>query len=128
MAAIINWDEALNQVGGDTEFLEEVLNDLLAESDTALQDIGAGVAAKNFDAIMKAAHRIKGSASYLCCEKLRDVSFQLQNMGHSGIGLTDPAVIDPLIIEVEALFATFQANLVELRAVIGEKLSKGGEA
>jgi hypothetical protein len=37
---IINWEEAMNQVGGDKDFLDEVLADLLTESQTAQEEIG----------------------------------------------------------------------------------------
>eukprot|EP01041_Mallomonas_annulata_P010014 gene10014-20845_t len=80
----IDWKEALNQVGGDRDFLNEVLQDLLEEATTADNDIGAAVENKDFGGVMRAAHRIKGSASYLSCDPLRDVSFTLQNLGHEG--------------------------------------------
>lgn len=38
---IINWEEAMNQVGGDKDFLDEVLADLLTESQTAQEEIGS---------------------------------------------------------------------------------------
>ena len=37
---VINWEEAMNQVGGDRDFLDEVLADLLTESQTAKDEIG----------------------------------------------------------------------------------------
>lgn len=40
---IINWPEAMNQVGNDKEFLDEVLADLLTESDTAEIDISNAI-------------------------------------------------------------------------------------
>lgn len=40
---IINWEEAMNQVGGDKDFLDEVLADLLTESQTAQEEIGRRV-------------------------------------------------------------------------------------
>ena len=48
---------ALEQVAGDEEFLKEVLSDLLVESSTAEQDLENAIQAKNFDGIMKSAHR-----------------------------------------------------------------------
>lgn len=36
---VIDWDEAMVQVGGDEEFLAEVLGDLLSESRTAEDEI-----------------------------------------------------------------------------------------
>lgn len=99
-AKVINWEGALEQVAGDEEFLNEVLRDLRTEADTAEDDLTTAIAAKNLDAVMKAAHRIKGSASYLCCDQLRDVSFTLQNLGHSGVGITDKNAIDAIMIDV----------------------------
>ena len=124
MAAVINWAGALEQVAGDEEFLNEVLSDLLTESDTAEADIAAAIEAKNFDAVMKAAHRIKGSASYLCCDQLRDISSKLQNLGHSGIGITDTAAVDALLVTVTESFDTFKNNLSVLRTEIKTRLEK----
>jgi len=36
---VIDWEEAMVQVGGDEEFLGEVLGDLLSESKTAEDEI-----------------------------------------------------------------------------------------
>lgn len=36
---VINWEEAFNQVGGDKDFLNEVLDDLLTESAAAQEEI-----------------------------------------------------------------------------------------
>ncbi len=115
---IVDWDEALNQVGGDKEFLHEILNDLVTEIDTAQKDIGEGITNKNFDTIMKAAHRIKGSASYLCCERLREVSFRLQNAGHDGMALTEEAAITTAIESITELYNLFNTNVTELKEAI----------
>mmetsp|Transcript_23060 Transcript_23060/g.39904 ORF Transcript_23060/g.39904 Transcript_23060/m.39904 type:complete len:124 (-) Transcript_23060:397-768(-) len=81
--ATINWKLAMEQVGEDEEFLNEVLQDLLTEAQTSEEEIAEGIVAQNFEGISKAAHRIKGSASYLHCENLRIVSFELQDLGHN---------------------------------------------
>lgn len=78
---LIDWEEAMKQVGDDEDFLNEVLDDLVAESKTAEEEMGDSIGKMDFDGIMKAAHRIKGSASYLCCEALRVTSLQLQDEG-----------------------------------------------
>lgn len=121
---IINWASALEQVADDEDFLKEVLADLITESNTAEEDLADAIKNKNLDGVMKAAHRIKGSASYLCCDQLRNTSFVLQNMGHSGVGLTDPAAIDALLVEVQEKFEVFKANLTDLRATITQKLAE----
>lgn len=38
---IINWEEAMQQVGEDEEFLRELLNDLRGEVDSQLSNIAA---------------------------------------------------------------------------------------
>ena len=116
-------ENALEQVAGDQDFLNEVLADLLIESATAEVELQAAINAKNFDGIMKAAHRIKGSASYLCCDQLRDTSFTLQNMGHAGNGLIDPAAKDALISDVISVYAIFKESLTNLRSVVNARLN-----
>jgi hypothetical protein len=38
---VINWSDAMQQVGDDEEFLRELLNDLRTETDTQLGNIAA---------------------------------------------------------------------------------------
>lgn len=38
---VINWEEAMQQVGEDEEFLKELLTDLRGEVESQLSDIGA---------------------------------------------------------------------------------------
>lgn len=116
---IIDWDEAMVQVGGDREFLNEVLQDLLAESRTAEEEIGEAIKISDFSGVMKAAHRIKGSASYLCCEALRDISLKLQDAGHDGT--TSPKDPEQLIAQINVLFEHFVECLKALRTEIEEK-------
>jgi HPt (histidine-containing phosphotransfer) domain-containing protein len=116
---IIDWDEAMVQVGGDREFLNEVLQDLLAESRTAEEEIGEAIKISDFSGVMKAAHRIKGSASYLCCEALRDISLKLQDAGHNGT--TSPKDPEQLLAQIDVLFEHFVECLKALRTEIEEK-------
>ena len=116
---IIDWDEAMVQAGGDREFLNEVLQDLLAESRTAEEEIGEAIKISDFSGVMKAAHRIKGSASYLCCEALRDISLKLQDAGHDGT--TSPKDPEQLIAQINVLFEHFVECLKALRTEIEEK-------
>jgi HPt (histidine-containing phosphotransfer) domain-containing protein len=113
---VIDWEEAMAQVGGDKEFLNEVLQDLLTESKTAEEEIGEAIKISDFSGVMKAAHRIKGSASYLCCEALRDISLKLQDAGHEGT--TSPKDPAQLLEQIKGLFAQFCECLTTLREEI----------
>jgi len=85
----------------------------------AEEEISNAINISNFSDIMKAAHRIKGSASYLCCEPLREASLKLQEAGHSGtVECSNP---DKLLDEIKTLFEQFQKILVVLRTEISSK-------
>lgn len=109
----------MNQVGDDEEFLEEVLQDLLNEAKTAEDEIAEGIVARNFDVISKAAHRIKGSASYLFCDDLKNVSLSLQDLGHKAhIGEGD---VNALLVEIKSLFETYKKNHADLRVEVNAR-------
>lgn len=113
---IINWEQAMEQVGGDREFLDEVLQDLLAEARTAEEEISTAIEDRDFSQIMKAAHRIKGSASYLCCDALKQSSFKLQEAGHAGTQSNDNE--EYLINQIKDLFDEFEFCLKDLRGEV----------
>lgn len=111
----IDWDEAMSQVAGDTDFLQEVLQDLVDEAKTAVDDIKAGIDAKEFEKIMKAAHRIKGSATYLGCQAMRASSYKIQQLGHDAISQTDS---DDLLRLIKEEYSVFLAAFRELKREI----------
>ena len=86
---VIDWIGALEQVGGDEDFLIEVLQDLLVEATAAVEQIQEGINISDFSLVMHSAHRIKGSASYLCCDELREISLQLQDCGRAGMKVAE---------------------------------------
>jgi len=81
---VINWEEAMSQVSDDVEFLQEVLTDLIDEAVTAQNELKIHIEGKHFENVMKAAHRVKGSASYLCVDRMREISLHMQLYGHAG--------------------------------------------
>ncbi len=81
---IIDWQTALESVSDDKEFLAEVLCDLMAEAEASKTEIAAAIESMDFEAVMKSAHRIKGSASYLACNALKESALKLQKMGQEG--------------------------------------------
>mmetsp|Transcript_9538 Transcript_9538/g.10588 ORF Transcript_9538/g.10588 Transcript_9538/m.10588 type:complete len:127 (-) Transcript_9538:331-711(-) len=78
---VIDWDEAMEQVGDDEEFLRELLGDLRQETDGQVKKISEIIATpcdSPFHLIMRAAHVIKGAASNLMCEQLRSTAMALE--------------------------------------------------
>eukprot|EP00602_Paraphysomonas_sp_CaronLab_P010201 CAMPEP_0185019320 /NCGR_PEP_ID=MMETSP1103-20130426/1922_1 /TAXON_ID=36769 /ORGANISM="Paraphysomonas bandaiensis, Strain Caron Lab Isolate" /LENGTH=116 /DNA_ID=CAMNT_0027549549 /DNA_START=117 /DNA_END=467 /DNA_ORIENTATION=- len=113
----------MNQVGGDKEFLSEVLQDLLDEAKTAEEDIANGIQDKNYDQIMKAAHRIKGSATYLGCEALRVSSYNIQQLGLEGLNNSGDG---ETLGKVKKEYRTFITALEDLRAEIKQWMEQEG--
>ena len=118
---VIDWDEALVQIGDDEEFLFEVLGDLDVEAIEAQTEIGDALKAKDFSSLMKAAHRIKGSTSYLACEIVNHCALKMEVLASSHTpGSTTPATCTPdeAWVQVEGLFVLFNQGLVCLKAEI----------
>lgn len=83
-APIVDWEKALEQVGGDMAFLFEVINDFFEEAQPALADLNGGIADGNFEKIMHSSHKIKGSASFVYCEHIKLKAAELQMLGRKG--------------------------------------------
>lgn len=97
------------------EFLTEVLHDLLDEAETAKTDIQQGLSVSNFDDVMKAAHRLKGSAAYLGCEAMRDSMMTIQHESKRGITMTDAADRETLLKFLEVEYEGFLVALSNLK-------------
>ncbi len=81
MDDVIKWNEAMQQVGDDEEFLRELLGDLKSEAQNqinTIQGIIANPADTPYFRIKCAAHAIKGAAANLFCEKLRAAAHDLE--------------------------------------------------
>jgi HPt (histidine-containing phosphotransfer) domain-containing protein len=107
----IDWAKAMETVDSDIDFLNEVIGDLLNEAQTSQEEIEAGIAKPDYSAVSKAAHRVKGSASYLCCENLRQVSLSLQDLGTAAHASPSPSTVN----EIKSLFEKYKDCVVELR-------------
>lgn len=116
---VIDWTLALEQVGQDESFLLEVLNDLIHEIDVGVVDIQSGIDKSDFDTVRKVAHRIKGSASYLNCDHLQKISFELQNAGDKGDRGTGKA--SELWAQIKELFADLKTAFEDLKAEIATR-------
>ncbi len=112
----LDFEKALASVDGDEAFLVDVLQDLLKECKDAWEDIENGIERGDYTMIMKAAHTIKGSSSYLFCEQLREVSLELQNLGREG--QTEPS--PSLMAKIERDFKKFKMCIIELREEVGK--------
>jgi len=107
---IIDWKEAMETVGNDREFLVEVLEELLKESNAAFENIKVAIKNKDYNTVYKEAHRVKGSASYLFCVSLRDYAMDLQDIGAAA----NKCPSEEMDQDVRALFGKCTKSLNEL--------------
>ena len=144
---LIDWDEAMSSIGGSEEFLLEVVQDLLKEAATAEVDISTGMKNADLLAIMKAAHRICGSASYFSCEDLVGRASAIKHLAQEAWkaretaaaaaatdGAANPSASSPassaspadaaLIEEMTKLFVKFTTSVNALRAEVTRRFSK----
>jgi HPt (histidine-containing phosphotransfer) domain-containing protein len=116
--SVINWDDAMEQVGGDIEFLHEVLEDIKNEIREATSSIQENLAIYDYTQVERSAHRIKGSCAYLFCEKLRHVSHDMQMLN-----ITEHC-IEVKRLKYYEMFETFKECANELVETIDTKFEK----
>jgi two-component system, sensor histidine kinase and response regulator len=83
VAASWNKADALRRIDGDEELLEEMCQLFLEESPKLLQQLRQAVAAGDADAIMRAAHSLKGESSCLSASATSEAARHLEVMGRN---------------------------------------------
>lgn len=103
---VIEWENALEQCGGDEEFLLELLVDFWEEMSEKLTRIQEALAEPTIalNAIKSSAHAIKGASANLMCPKIQSTSFALEQ------GAKRPEITkEEVQIHFDALMVTFTA-------------------
>jgi CheY-like chemotaxis protein len=113
-AASWNKDEALGRIGGDEDLLRDLCHIFLDESPKLLKTIQDAVAAGDAESVMRAAHSLKGEASYLGAAATTTAARQLEEMGHNH----DLSRAGPLLTSLERAIKNLQAELRQLAGAI----------
>jgi two-component system, sensor histidine kinase and response regulator len=109
-AASWNKAEALGRIGGDEELLRELCQIFLEESPKLLEKLRQAVTAGDADALMRAAHSLKGESSYLGAGGTSQAARQLEEMGRSN----DLSRAGDTVAVLEREVAGLHASLKEL--------------
>jgi len=80
-AASWNRIEALDRIGGDEELLRDLCHIFLEESPKLLQRLQHAVSDGDTDGVMRAAHSLKGEASYLGADGTSHAAREMEEMG-----------------------------------------------
>ena len=78
MQDIINYDEALDRLGGDEEFLVELLGELSNQINENLKEVESKLAEQDFEGIGRIGHGLKGASANLEVTGIAQLSAQLE--------------------------------------------------
>lgn len=101
---------ALERLGGDEELLREVAGLFLDEYPMLLDEIRVAAAAKDADALQRAAHSMKGSVSNFGADGVYQAAFALEQKGRAG----DLEGLDGCIARLESALEHIHPALVTL--------------
>ena len=107
--AVLDPALALERVDGDRELLGEIIDLFFQDVGSLVQDLEQAVGAKDAEAIMRTAHRLKGSVATFAAKPATEAALRLETMGRSGD-----------VSGVEAAFSALQAELTRLEPALQE--------
>jgi len=93
---LIDEQKILEGLGDDEELFVEVLTLFLEDSSRLLLEMQAAIARKDFVAMGRSAHALKGSIANLSSGEARDYAAEIEQLGKSGEGASAPELIGKL--------------------------------
>ena len=105
--AVLDTAGALERVDGDRELLAEIIELFQQDIDSLVQELEAAVAAKDPEAIMRTAHRLKGSVATFAAKPATAAALHLETMGREGN-----------VADADAAFASLRTELARLQPAL----------
>jgi len=92
---LINYEEALERLGGDTEFLEEMLREMVTQIDASIEPLQTAVQKADHQTIHQTGHGLKGACSNMSLIQLTRLFKTLEELGQDQkIGNAQEIIID----------------------------------
>ncbi len=82
-AKLIDYQEALDRLGGDEEFLTELLHELLIQIDQNFSEMKQAIENKNYEELKSLSHSLKGASANLNVTRLANHFLTLEDLGSS---------------------------------------------
>jgi CheY-like chemotaxis protein len=115
---LVDWQSALNYVGGDEELLRELTQTFVSECPRWLKALDAALSRNDAAGVSAAAHPFKNSLSVLGAKSAADFAFRLEKMGR-GNDLTGSAEVrKTLQAELDELLPAL-SHFAERAAAVG---------
>jgi CheY-like chemotaxis protein len=102
---VVDWDRALNNVGGSLDLLRQMASVFLEESPQLMADIRGLIDGKDMNRVKHRAHGLKGMVAAFSAEAAGDAAGRLERAGREG-DLAAEGLYTPLAREIERLQAT----------------------
>ena len=80
---LLDYQEALDRLGGDEEFLNELLQELLIQIDQNFNEIKLAIENKNFEELKLISHSLKGASANLNVTRMANHFLNLEDIGSS---------------------------------------------
>ncbi len=78
---VIDWETAIDRLGGDKEFLIELLHELVGQIEQALPDLQKAIEQQDYSEVRSIAHGLKGAAANLGADQISANFYELEMMG-----------------------------------------------
>ena len=100
------------ELGGDPEFLVEVVEAFLGDSPPRLQTLRASLEGGDAEAIGRAAHSLKGSSGNFGAMRMQTLCADIERLSRAG----ELATMEPLVDQLDAEYGHVADRLTELVA------------
>ncbi len=81
---VFDQEAALERVGGDMEFLKELIELFKSDYPAKLAQLSKGLREKDFKTISETGHSLKSASGNLSLTRVYDLSFKIEGMGRKG--------------------------------------------
>ena len=81
----LDWNTALETVGGDEEVLKEVVDAFLSECPQMVESIRSSISDADTKTLQRAAHTVKGSMRYFGAQAAYELAYELERSGERGV-------------------------------------------
>ena len=107
---VIDQDDALDRLEGDSEMLQELLNLFLEEADAMKQSVHNALEARDAGLLCKAAHTVKGALANISATSARDAAFKVEQLAREDHMAQAAQAVRELDVQLERLCNALQTQ------------------
>ena len=116
---IIDWNSFINEIN-DENFQNEIINDFLSDLEDSKFELKNAIHEKNFQKIKLVSHKIKGAASYLYCQNIYDISYNIQLNAEYAMKDNNNNYLE----KIKLLYEDYLSSINDLIDFVSDKFNK----